>query len=154
MNTITPGCTQPGRRPPSPTPTPSPSPSPTRSLADDEPQSCDKLAVVRFSEHLCAKLEADTKRITLRSRHRSQIRPGQWVQLVCMDSRRRFLARITRVRHTTWRGITDQELTDDGFSGREQLLPIMRRYYPGIAADDPATVYRWDRSRPCARVRE
>jgi hypothetical protein len=105
--------------------------------------------VIRFSEPLCSKLARDTKRITLRARHRTAIRDGQWVQLVCIKSKTRFRARVTEVRHTTWREVTDRELTDDGFSSREQMLPIMRRYYPGIQWDDPATVYRWDRSRPC-----
>lgn len=110
---------------------------------------CDGLAVVRFAEHLCPRLEADSKRITLRARHRTAIAVGQWVQLVCMESGARFRARVTEVRHTTWRGITDRELADDGFAGRDRLLPIMRRYYPGIGLDDPATVYRWDRARSC-----
>lgn len=110
---------------------------------------CDDLAVIRFSEFLCDNLARDDKRITLRARHRKHIAVGQWVQLVCMDSRRRFLARVTGVRHTTWRGVTDQEIADDGFPGRAQLLPIMRRFYPGIGLDDLATVYRWDRSRRC-----
>ena len=110
---------------------------------------CDGLAVIRFAEHLCPRLRADTKRITLRARHRTAIGAGQWVQLVCMESRARFRARVTEVRHSTWRGITDRELADDGFPGRDQLLPIMRRYYPGIGPDDPATVYRWDRARSC-----
>lgn len=144
MGALITACSQPSRRPDDVPSSPPP--------GAGELQSCDKLAVVRFSEHLCSKLEADTKRITLRSRHRTQIQPGQWVQLVCMESRRRFLARITSVRHTTWQGITDRELTDDGFSGRERLLPIMRRYYPGITLDDPATVFRWDRCRPCVHV--
>lgn len=113
---------------------------------------CDGLAVVRFSEPLCRRLGADTKHITLRARHRTQIAVGQWVQLVCMESRRRWRARIVAVRHTSWRGITDRELRDDGFSDRGALLPVMRRYYPGIAADDPATVYRWDRNRACGSV--
>jgi len=117
--------------------------------AGPAPKDCRSLAVVRFSEHLCSGLAADSKRITLRARHRTQIKVGQRVQLVCMESKKRFRARITAVRHTTWRGITDQELADDGFGGRDQLLPIMRRYYPGIGEDDPATVYRWDRIRPC-----
>lgn len=116
---------------------------------DEAPGACNELAVIRFSEHLCSRLAADTKRITLRSRHRRQIRPGQWVQLVCMESRTRFLARVTDVRHATWRTITEQELRDDGFSAQRRMLEIMRRYYPGIRWDDPATVYRWDRSRRC-----
>jgi hypothetical protein len=141
----------------------------------DRPRACDGLAVIRFSEHLCPGLRADTKRITLRARHRTAIRAGQWVQLVCMESRARFLARVTGVRHATWRTVTGRELTDDGFGDphqmqterkegaqrrrgvgpsraegpAEQMLRIMRRYYPGIGWDDPATIYRWDRSRPC-----
>jgi hypothetical protein len=110
---------------------------------------CARLAVIRFSEHLCPKLRADTKRITLRARHRTAIRAGQWVQLVCMESGTRFRARVTGVRHATWRTVTAKELADDGFSDPEQMLRIMRRYYPGIEWNDPATVYRWDRSRPC-----
>lgn len=111
---------------------------------------CDGLPVIRFSEHLCERLASQTKRITLRARHRTQIASGQRVQLVCMESRRRWQARVTLVRHATWATISDQELRDDGFSGREQLLPVMRRYYPGIAAADPATVYRWGQARACA----
>jgi hypothetical protein len=114
--------------------------------------TCDGLPVIRFSEHLCRRLGADTKHITLRARHRTHIAARQWVQLVCMESRRRWRAQITAVRHTSWRKITDRELSDDGFSDRSALLPVMRRYYPGIAADDPATVYRWDRNRACGSV--
>jgi hypothetical protein len=131
-----------------PTACAAPAPTGPSSTAAAEP-TCDGLAVIRFSEHLCPRLRADSKRITLRARHRTAIKVGQWVQLVCMESRTRFRARITLVRHTSWRGVTDRELADDGFSGRDQLLPIMRRYYPGIVLDDPATVYRWDRARPC-----
>jgi len=113
------------------------------------PDACAELAVVRFAEHLCPRVERGTKRITLRSRHRTEIRPGQWVQLVCMESRSRFLARITGVRHTTWRGITERELRDDGFADRQQMLEIMRGYYPGIGWDDRATVYRWEGAARC-----
>lgn len=113
------------------------------------PASCDELAVVRFAEHLCPRVERGTKRITLRSRHRTEIRSGQWVQLVCMESRRRFLARITGVRHTTWRGVTERELRDDGFAGKQQMLEVMRGYYPGIGWDDRATVYRWEGAARC-----
>ena len=58
-------------------------------------QACDGLPLIRFSEHLCAGLAADSKRITLRARHRTQIAAGQQVQLVCMESRRRWRAVTT-----------------------------------------------------------
>ena len=110
--------------------------------------------MIRFSEHLCERLASGTKRITLRARHRSQIAAGQQVQLVCMKSRRRWQARVALVRHATWATISDQELRDDGFSGRERLLPVMRRYYPGITAADLATVYRWGQTRACTTRHE
>jgi uncharacterized protein YqfB (UPF0267 family) len=125
-----------------------PEPGARRSF-DEAPGACDGLAVVRFAEHLCARVESGTKRITLRSRHRTEIRPGQWVQLVCMESRRRSLARVTGVRHTTWQGITERELRDDGFAGKQQMLEVMRGYYPGIGWDNRATVYRWEGAARC-----
>lgn len=137
-------------QPPPPTSAPAASASapvaPTSAVT--EPR-CDGLKVIRFAEPLCSKLAADTKRITLRARHRTEISVGEWVQLVCMESRTRFLARLVGVRHATWRTITAAELSDDGFSDPDQMLEIMRGYYPGIGWDDPATIYRWDRCRPC-----
>lgn len=114
------------------------------------PASCQGLSVIRFAEHLCDRVESGRKRITLRARIRTEIRVGDRVKLTCMKSGRAASARITAVRHTSWRAIEDRELADDGFPGREQLLPVMRGYYPGIGLDDPATVYRWDRVEPCA----
>lgn len=112
-------------------------------------ESCGRLPVIRFAEHLCRRLGAGEKRITLRSRHRTAIHAGERVQLVCMESRRRFLSRVTAVRHTTWRGVSQKELRDDGFTSRERMIVVMRRYYPKITWDDPATVYRFERAVPC-----
>jgi|GEM_PF-6972711 hypothetical protein len=105
---------------------------------------------IRFAEHLCGKLAAGSKEITLRSGHRRHIRTGQRVILYCMQSGRSFMARMTEVRHTSWQMVSDQELKDDGFKSRESLLPIMRRYYPNIAATDSATVYRFTGVSSCS----
>jgi len=121
--------------------------------APARPTSCQGLPVIRFAEHLCDRVESGRKQITLRARIRTAIRAGDWVKLTCMKSRRAARAHITSVRHTSWRGIEDRELADDGFPGRERLLPIMRGYYPGIGLDDPATVYRWDSVEPCSDSR-
>lgn len=105
---------------------------------------------IRFAEHLCPKLATGSKEITLRSGHRRQIKNGQRVLLYCMKSGRSFTARMTEVRHTSWRDVTDRELKDDGFKSRESLLPIMRRYYPNIRQEDPATVYRFADVSACS----
>ena len=126
-----------------------PAPRPVRPPGRAVSRGCDGLPTVRFAEHLCARVADGSKRITLRARHRTEIRAGQPVQLVCMESHRRVRARIVSVRLTTWRGIDRRELVDDGFSGSEQMLAIMRGYYPGIGWDDPATVYRWEPLGAC-----
>jgi len=131
-------------------PPPAPSAAPASPRAGSGRGACAGLPLIRFAEPLCARLASGDKRITLRARHRTAIAPGAAVQLVCIESRRRWSARIVSVRHTSWGAISEQELRDDGFSGRGQLLPVMRRYYPGIEASDPATVYRWARGRGCA----
>jgi uncharacterized protein YqfB (UPF0267 family) len=98
---------------------------------------------LRFSQSLCDRLASGEKRITLRDRHRRQIKPSDVVTLSCLESGRSFCARVTSVRHTTWAEVSVDELRDDGFRERADLLPVMRRFYPGIKATDPATVYRW-----------
>lgn len=103
---------------------------------------------IRFSEHLCSQIANGKKEITLRNEHRKNIVKEQRVFLYCMESKKQFEAIITEVRHTTWRGISQKEIADDGFENAQQMFDRLSQYYPKIKWDDPATVYRWKKARP------
>jgi uncharacterized protein YqfB (UPF0267 family) len=104
---------------------------------------------ISFNESLCPGLASGAKTITLRNNHRSSISEGDWTKLVCSTSKTTFETQITVVRLTTWGEITAEEYKADGFSSQDNMMQIMKQYYPNITLTSNATVYRWESVAAC-----
>lgn len=106
-------------------------------------------ASISFNEGLCAGLASGSKKITLRNNHRTTINEGDWTKLVCSTSKTTFETQITVVRLTTWGEITAAEYKADGFSSQDNMMQIMKQYYPNITLESNATVYGWESVSAC-----
>lgn len=93
-------------------------------------------------EEMRARVLDGRKKITIREGHRDY-KPGK-VILCCHLEPWAVSADIVSVRHTTLGEVTDEEYESDGFADRENMLAVMRRFYPNITSDSPVTVIRWE----------
>lgn len=84
------------------------------------------------------------KRITIRDRHRPQFVEGETIEIVSANSDWGCLAVLTSVTMQTYATTSQEDIEDDGFADREDMMQGMRGFYPHIEAESPNTVIRWD----------
>src|SRR3990167_3095591 len=84
----------------------------------------------------------EKKCITIREGHRDY-RAGKPVMLCCQIEPWCVMADLTEVRHTTVAEVTKQEIEDDGFADRDDMLRQLQRFYPSLTMRSPVTVIRW-----------
>ena len=99
-------------------------------------------AILIAGEDQKNKVLTHKKNITIRTGHRDYI-PGT-VILCCHILNWATMRRITSVRHTQLKDVEQQELLDDGFTSRDQMLSDLQKYYPDLAWDSDVTIVRWD----------
>jgi hypothetical protein len=82
------------------------------------------------------------KRISIREGHRDY-QVDDRLMLCCQIVPFDVMTEVIEVRHTSFAGLTDEELLDDGYNDRDLALEDMRRYYPLLDMESPVTVIRW-----------
>ena len=86
------------------------------------------------------------KAISIREGHRDY-QPGTSVMLCCHIEPWAVMADITSVRHCSAKDVTSEEIADDGFSGFQDFLTQMRRFYPIFNESTLVTIIRWNNLR-------
>ena len=81
------------------------------------------------------------KMITIRNRHRYNIKVGDLVRLECAHYNE--VVEITSVTVTTYGEISEKDIIDDGFENFDDMFSSLLKYYPDIGINSPSTIYRW-----------
>jgi ASCH domain len=104
-----------------------------RVALDDEPA----VQEIRFDPDLLELVDIGTKTTTIRAGHR-HYQPGPAVLRFGSDIRRD--AAIVRTRLTTLDELTIHDARSDGYATTDELVAVLRRYYPDLADRAPVTV--------------
>ncbi|GAB6898997.1 ASCH domain-containing protein [Kineosporia succinea] len=97
---------------------------------------------LRFHRRHLPTVRDGSKRITMRHGETPQAGP---VTLVFeLGNEVTMPGRITSTVAKLVREVTDEEAREDGFADAEAVLPGLREYYPGLAAEDPIVIVRFE----------
>lgn len=85
---------------------------------------------------------ANKKKITIRQGHRDYT-PGP-VLIGCHILNWAVVRHITDVRHTTLDRVTEEECKADGCENHQELLDLLKQFYPELGSYSQVTVIRWE----------
>ena len=96
-------------------------------------------------EEMREKILRGEKQITIREGHRDY-RLGNCL-LACPDEPWCVEVNVTNVRHCLIGKISKEEYRADGYESQGRMLRDLRRFYPNIELQTPATVIQWENVR-------
>ena len=95
--------------------------------------------MIKFAPGYKKAIESGEKKITIRNGIINNIFPGD-IEETNVHSQ----VRITSVLYTTFEKIPREDMADDGFHSRPDMMRKLREFYSGLSVKDLCTVIRFE----------